>query len=271
MDHQNQIELEKLFNKNETMKRLRREFRIPEIVDHIQEHLLPLDFAIDLLCQMVLHRRAGAGVLVGILGPKHFGLETADLQACSDMLLKAAEADLVDWNDLRQEFILRLDVSEDVIEDLERYQYPLPMVVPPRKVKANTDIGFFTSRGSIILRNNHHDDDVCLDHINRANRVKLSINPDTARMIQNQWRNLDRQKADESAADFQRRVKAFEKYDRSSRDVMEHLFIAGNEFHLTHRYDKRGRTYAQGYHVNTQGNPWNKAVVEFTEKELVNG
>jgi len=38
---------------------------------------------------------------------------------------------------------------------------------------------------------------------------------------------------------------------------------------LTHKYDKRGRCYSQGYHVNPQGNDWNKAVIEFAEKEPV--
>jgi DNA-directed RNA polymerase len=45
--------------------------------------------------------------------------------------------------------------------------------------------------------------------------------------------------------------------------------MLGNEFYLTHRYDKRGRCYAQGYHVNPQGNDWNKAVIELAEKEVV--
>ena len=55
------------------------------------------------------------------------------------------------------------------------------------------------------------------------------------------------------------------------REVMEALFMMGNEFYLTHRYDKRGRCYAQGYHVTTQGNPWNKAVIEFAHEELATG
>ena len=45
--------------------------------------------------------------------------------------------------------------------------------------------------------------------------------------------------------------------------------MAGNHFYLTHRYDKRGRTYAQGYYINPQGNEWNKAVLEFADKEIV--
>ena len=50
---------------------------------------------------------------------------------------------------------------------------------------------------------------------------------------------------------------------------MSILVNAGNRFFLTHAYDKRGRTYAKGYHVNYQGNDWNKATICFAEGEIV--
>jgi DNA-directed RNA polymerase len=43
----------------------------------------------------------------------------------------------------------------------------------------------------------------------------------------------------------------------------------GNEFYLTHRYDKRGRVYCQGYHISYQGNAWNKSVIELADKEII--
>ena len=272
MDNQTQIELEQLYNKNQTLSRLRGEFRIPEVVDRCKATGIPQDFAVDLLSQMVLHKRADAGTLVGLMH-RHFGDGTGqeeDLQDCMDMILKAAQHDFIDWDDLAQQFIIRADVSADVYEDLERYQYPLPMVVPPRELKSNRDTGYLTCKNSVILRpGNHHNDDVCLDHINRVNKTRYRINPDTARMVQNQWKDLDRQKPGETEKDFNQRKKAFERYDRVSRDSMEHLFMQGNEFWMTHKYDKRGRTYAQGHHINPQGNAWNKAVIEMYNQEVV--
>jgi DNA-directed RNA polymerase len=44
----------------------------------------------------------------------------------------------------------------------------------------------------------------------------------------------------------------------------------GNRFWLTHKYDKRGRTYCQGYHVSYQGNDYNKACIEFADGEPLN-
>ncbi len=265
-----QIELEELFAKNHLLPRLRREFQQPELVQHCEDHAIPLGFAVDLLAQMVLHRRATMSMLVGILHP-HFGDSIFDLQACANMIELAADAGLVEFNALSWQFVLRFDVSDAVKTEIERFQYPLPMVVPPQEVETNRDTGYFTIRGSILLKDNHHDDDVCLDHINRVNRVPLVINADTARMVENQWKNLDRPKVGETREDYDARVRAFEKYDRVSREVIEAIYLIDQPFYLTHRYDKRGRCYAQGYHVTTQGNAWNKAMVEFAEREVVMG
>ena len=268
MDIQNQIELEQLYAKNQTMSRLREEFSIPEIKDHLVLNEIPVPFGIDLLAQMVLHKRANMSLLVGTLH-SHFGDDTAALQACADMICKASVADLVDFDEMSNKFVIRIDVPDKVREDLDRFQYPLPMVVEPLEVKTNRDTGYVTLKGSVILGKNHHSDDVCLDHINRVNKIPLAINPDTARMVANQWKNLDKPKEGEEKDEYAKRVKAFEKYDSVSREVMESLYMTEEPIYLTHSFDKRGRCYAQGYHVNPQGSAWNKAVVEFANQELV--
>lgn len=267
-----QMELETLYNKNQLLSRIRQEFLDSEeevgFQAHMKENNIDPDFGIDLLVQVVLHRRTSLPTLVGILR-KHFEPADNASQLAADMLLKAAEADLVDWNANLRQFILKFNISRDVQDEIDRYQFPLPMVIRPRKVQDNRDTGYLLSRGSLILRKNHHDDDICLDHINRMNQVRFSIDGDTAHMIRNQWRNLDRPKDGETKSDYQKRVKAFDKYDRTSKEVITKLLSLGNEFYLTHKYDKRGRTYCQGYHVNYQGTAWNKAVVELADKELI--
>lgn len=276
MDLTDQITLETLFNKNQTMRRLKAEASIPEVEAHCEEHQIPYGFAVDLIAQMCLRKRAPVGVLVGILR-HHFKDNVGDSpnasQACADMLLKAAQTDLVDLGEnLRGdlEFIIALDIEPETKAEMELYQYPLPMVIPPKPVNQNTDTGMFTIKGSIILKNNHHEDDVCLDHINRVNQTAYRINADTVRLVRNSWAGLDHQKADETEAEYKTRVKAFQKYDRVSRDVIDNLVMNEDPFYLTNKYDKRGRTYAQGYHTNPQGNGWNKAVIEFAEAELLN-
>lgn len=263
-----QIETEKLFHKNQLFPRIRAEFEECEFnfTQFMIDNRIDPDFGMDLLVQMALHKRTRLETLVGILR-KHFD---GDCQATADELLKAATVDLVDWHPVKREFIVKFDISPDVQEDLDRYQYPMPMVIPPKELKNNEDTGYYTSKNSVILKDNHHNEDVCLDHLNRMNRVKLRLNQDVAIKIKNSWKGLDKQAEDEDRQEYLKRRKQFEKYDRTAHDVHLHLGIASEgEFYLTHRYDKRGRTYCQGYHVNYQGATWNKAVIEFANSELV--
>ena len=262
-----QVELEQLYNKNQLVSRIRKEFvncKDFSFTDHMIRMGIPIEFGLDVLTQMVLHKRASLPTLAGILR-RHFN----DSQITADMLLKCAMADLVDWDPNTEHFIVKFEVSADVQEELDRFQYPLPMVVEPRKVKKNTDTGYILGGGSLILKHNHHEDDICLDHINRMNRVRFALDHDTAAMIKNRWRNLDRQKPGETKADFDRRRKMFEKYDRTAKDVITALSIHTDSFYLTHKYDKRGRVYCQWYNINYQGAPWNKATIQLADKELV--
>lgn len=264
-----QIELENLFNKNQLIPRIQSVFRDCKDVnfaEHMTLNNIPVDFGMALLVQMVLHKRASLPTMVGVM---YHHLNSA--QATADMLLKAAEADLVDWSPNLHMFVVKFDISDELQEELDRFQYPLPMVVEPMSIHTNRDSGYICNHGSVILRNNHHENDVCLDHLNRLNRIKLTINTTTVLMIQNKWKNLDKPKEGESKQDFDRRRKAFAKYDRTSRDVIKGLMSISDTFYLTHKYDKRGRTYCQGHHVNYQGTPWNKAVVEFHDTEIVTG
>lgn len=263
---QHQMELERLFNKNQLLPRIREEFtncKEFNFVEYIKSKGIPAKFGIECLVQMALHKRADIGIMVGCLQAL-----TTTPQECADLLLKCAEADLIDWSPDLEIFVVKFTISDDVQAELDCFQFPLPMIVEPTYVETNKQNGYLTSKGSIILRNNHHEDDVCLDHINRMNRIKLTINADVAKLVKNKWRNLDKPKQGETKADFDRRRKAFEKYDRTAKDVIGLLQQHCDEFYLTHKYDKRGRTYCQGYHVSYQGAAWNKAVIHFANQEV---
>lgn len=262
-----QMMLEQLYSKNQLLPRLQTEFRSCPDINFEEEFTrlgIPVHFGLDLVVQMALHKRADVPTMVGILY-HHFN----DAQMTADMILKAVDADVVDWDGRKQLLITRFDVAPHVQAELDRFQYPLPMVIPPRPIRDNRSSGYLMNNSSVILKKNHHDDDVCLDHLNTVNQVRLSINLECVAMLHNKWKSLDQRKPTETQDQFILRKKAFLKYDRTAHDVMDLLLEHGNEFYLTHKYDKRGRTYSCGYHVNYQGNPWNKAVIEFADKELV--
>lgn len=262
-----QIEMEKLFDKNQLHKRIKTEFMSADA--DFREKFRGADiepkFGYDLLVQMQLHKRVDLPTLVGLLRKNYQG----NCQLTADAILRAAKADLVDYDPRFDIFIVRKSLTGDVLEEIEMYQYPLPMLVEPKELKDNRDTGYLTRKDSVILKKNHHDEDVCLDVLNKLNRTKLRMNMNIVAFIQNSWRNLDKPKPDETRDDFKKRQRAFAKYDATAKDVAAHLAITGGEFYLTHKYDKRGRIYCQGYHVTYQGNTWNKACIEFAKGETL--
>lgn len=272
MDMDIQIQLEELFYKNQMMRRLRQEVQATEgMAELCQDAGLSEAFVVDLLVQMELHKRADVSTLVGILH-RHFEAEADPFQTCADALAIAVDFGLVDWDSFDRRFVVLTSLDPEIQAEIDQFQYPLPMIVPPKVLEKNTDTGLFSelcAKGSLILKDNHHEDDICLDHLNRVNATPLTVNAEVVRLIQNNWADLDKKREGESDLDLKRRQAAFAKYDRVSRDVIESVVVFDAPIYLTHKYDKRGRTYAQGYHVNPQGNAWNKAVVEFAQKELI--
>ncbi|WP_244832354.1 hypothetical protein [Caballeronia sp. TF1N1] len=261
---EHQLELERLFSKNQLMSRMRHEFSVdPIFIDHAKKHGVPEKFAVDLLVQMALHKRADLPTLVGCM--RH---HCNKAQEVADLLLKCAQIDLVDWSPKWRQFIVKFELSETAQAEIDQFQYPLPMIVEPRELKHNAQGAYLDTDSSVILKDNHHEDDVCLDHLNRMNKVKFTLNFNTAKLIKNQWKRLDKPKEGETREEFDKRKRAFQKYDKTAHQVIDVLVKEGNEFRFTHRYCKRGRTYCQGHHVNYQGTPWNKAVIEFADKEL---
>lgn len=263
-----QHQIEQLTNKNQLMPRLRAYFGAdsqPLIHNTINSIGMPVDFAVEALVQIALHKRMVPESMIGIL-LKH---NPDDAQWVSDSLHVLILTNLIKYDPHKNQLIVVHDIPHQLQRELDCFQYPLPMVCVPNTLKNNRDSGYITSRGSAILRDNHHDEDICLDHLNRMNRVALRINSHTSGMIANRWRNLDKPKEEETQADFMKRKKAFEKFDSTVKYVMNFLYQAGNHFYLTHKYDKRGRSYCQGYHVSYQGAPWNKAVIELATPELI--
>ncbi len=251
-----QKNLEELTGRHELMPTLRAEF------GHLTEDPMKL----DVVCQMYLHKQANVETLVGLFSPK-WGTP----QEVASLLLECVEEDLIDYDMDLQKFIVTWGADPEVEKLLEMYQFPLPMVTEPKKLTNNNQgSGYLTERSNVVLNGSNifKDEDVCLDHINRANKVPLKINLDVITTIQAKFIKPVR-KNDEDWDEYRKRVKQAEKFHKVSMEVMQGLLVLGNKFYLTHKYDRRGRTYAVGYHVNTQGTDYNKAVLEFAKEEVI--
>lgn len=256
-----QTGLEELFSKHQLLAVLREQFH--EMGD--DQLVAEPAMATEALAQIYLHRQADVPTMVGILSPK-FGTP----QEVADKLLLLCEIDYLDFQESSQKFIVKFDVSEDVQEMLDRYQYPLPMVVPPKQVRENWQTGYMTIKGSVVLNGSEYfdDKDMCLDHLNRANSVALNLNMDVVYSEEGKYIRPTRNPG-EDFADFRKRQKQADVFYATSVDVMETINNLSDRLFLTHKFDRRGRCYASGYHVNTQGTDYNKAVLQLANKEVI--
>lgn len=113
---------------------------------------------------------------------------------------------------------------------------------------------------------NQHDGNICLDHINRMNSIPYQLN----KALLSKYEETPTYAFTDKYGNF-----SIEKRDQwitfirnSYRKYIE-ICNKGNVFYLNHNDDKRGRCYAEGYHVNTQGSSFKKAIIQLANEELV--
>jgi hypothetical protein len=179
----------------------------------------------------------------------------------------------------------RIPLSDELIDFIEQSQYLPPMVCEPLPLKCNFDTGYLTHKESLILGSgNHHVGDICLDALNIMNRVPLSLDLDFLCKVEELPSEITVEAMKKNAAkrgkiisDAEAQVKVVQAlenwkgFKKQSYRFYKLMADQGNVFYLTHKVDKRGRAYAQGYHITTQGSSFKKAAVELATQEYVTG
>ena len=159
--------------------------------------------------------------------------------------------------------ISRIPIREEVLRYIENSTFQLPMVCPPEYVDHNRKSGYLTYNESLVLGSgNHHEGDLCLDVINLQNQIALTLDVEFLKQH-------ELQPSFDILTPAQRQQ--WEDFKYTSQHIWLHLFNQGNRFYLTNKVDKRGRLYSIGYHVNTQGNQFQKAMIELADGEVVEG
>ena len=245
------LQLEQLTNKYQLLPYLRNE--VKEIADNTSYSHIDKNILINALAYMLLYKRAEPGMLLGLLYPKF-----RNKNLIINELEKMVKVNLILWDEEGDELITAFNLDTESQERLDKFQYPLPFLVPPKELRKNSDTGFYTSNGSVILKNNFTNDDVNIDHINTINKIEYKINEDVLNHLQNKWNA-------EPMTQAQR--KNFDKYNKIQHSLCEMLIKLGNKFYLTSAYDKRGRCYYRAYYVSPQGNDYSKALVEYFNGE----
>lgn len=201
----------------------------------------------------------------------------------AELIAVLAETDLFDVLKLGKNSSLMVQsqmvLDDQLVEYINNCVYLPPMVCEPQEIRDNHHSGYLTHNDSVILKHyNHHDGDVCLDVINLQNSIPLSLDVEFITTVEETpSKDLDEipgsqfKSARERQIMLQQKLDDWEHFKTQSIKVYALMVGHGNRFWLTHKVDKRGRLYAQGYHINTQGTKYKKAAVELADKEIVTG
>ena len=137
------------------------------------------------------------------------------------------------------------------------------MVCEPLNLENNYSSGYLSHTDSLILGNgNHHDGDICLDVLNLVNKVPMRLDIDFLKTVTEE---------PTFELDTAEKVHQWAQFKKQSTELYVLMAEQGNEFYFTNKVDKRGRIYAQGYHITTQGTAFKKASLELAKEELVGG
>lgn len=254
-----QLELEKLYGKNQQFDKLLEIFKetVLEIIPEEEEYKEFSKLLAKFLTALYITKVVSVTESIKLLGLK-------DLQQTATVVEFAIENDLVD---IERGYIKNIyKIPAEVEKEIEKYQFPLPMLVQPEDVDYHKS-GYLAELKNMPLVTKAQDIkelDLRFDHINRMNSVELVLN--TA--IANKFQFLEpKLQQGQSIIEWKKDVAAYQKYIRNY-GVIENTF-ADTSMYLTHFYDKRGRTYCRGYFVNTQGDDIRKASVSINQFEKI--
>lgn len=180
--------------------------------------------------------------------------------------------------------VSRIPLSEKLVGFILNTRFLPPMLCEPKELHNNRESGYLTFNDSLILGSgNHHEGNLCLDVLNRMNQVKLKLDTDFLCKIEEDpnseftvekikeaaWERGEDISDYEAAERVEQQKENWKNFKKQSYEFYTLIARCGNRFHLTHKVDKRGRIYAQGYHLNTQGTSFKKAVIEFALEEVI--
>lgn len=156
-----------------------------------------------------------------------------------------------------------IPLPDELVRFIENSAFLPPMVCEPLELTHNHSSGYLTHNDSLILGSgNHHDGDICLDVLNTINRVVFKLDTKFLSTVEEE---------PTFELDTQEKVDQWRHYKKQGYHFYELMVRNGNEIRFTNKVDKRGRIYACGYHMNPQGAPFKKAMLELAHEEVCTG
>lgn len=253
-----QLGLESTYNKNQQIPKITQLMKesglVPEPDEDDEESLEQYNMVIRLLTQLAIRKRIPVEVALGIIRG------SSDLETASMIIEYCVESGLVIHRD--DTLIVGVELSNEVEQEIRLHMYPPPLVVEPKKLKNNKDTGYYIGTGSVMTRGSHTPKDVCLDVLNILNSFRYNL--DLGVLGQSsKFKAIIKRKPDQSLQNYNKAVRQWTIFDNETRQLVD-LYYKDKNLWFTHAYDRRGRFYCRGYHLNYQGIEWAKAIVQFT-------
>ena len=225
---------------------------------------------LNILTQTVLIASDYVPVLL-ICSSVSFGLgRYHDIQTCADVLWLINQTDLIlidIVNDTRY-IQSNMELPDELVNRLALMCVLPPMLVKPRTLRHNKSCGYLTiNKDSLILgdKENYHDECISLDVLNTLNSQALCLDLDICYKFQKEFKSEFDKDTDEYLNQRKTYERAKEQFEFFRDKIQDHTI------HFTHKVDKRGRVYSQGYTFNFQGSSYEKACINLKTKEFVEG
>lgn len=237
--------------------------RLSQLKDLCVEELVISVYSVIAMLTMPTQFTAVSASLASKLGlsTKREGIHTM-----AEILAVLCETDAFDITDVfntkgdKDLFIInRLPLSKSLLIWIERASFLPPMVRPPKLVVNNSCSGYLNHNESVILQNkNHHLNPISLDCINTQNQIPLRLDLELLKSLDEVPNKPLLDKDSKSQWDAHRK-----------QSIDMYMLMKDEDLYFSHRYDKRGRMYTQGYHINPQGTAYKKASLSFSIPEPV--
>ena len=210
--------------------------------------------------------------LLSICSSVSFGLgRYHDIQTCADILWLINQTDLIliDISVDNTRYIQsNMELPDELVNRLTIMCVLPPMLVKPRTLRHNKSCGYLTiNKDSLILgdKENYHDECISLDVLNTLNSQALCLDLDICYKFQKEFKSEFDKDTDEYLNQRKTYERAKEQFEFFRDKIQDHTI------HFTHKVDKRGRVYSQGYTFNFQGSSYEKACINLKTKEFVEG
>lgn len=201
--------------------------------------------------------------LIGRIAPDiSYGIEYIDMVRNASDVIEAC--DNIIYSLVQNEHIM---VNSHYVLEPETYEYiglrkfNPPMLVTPKQWESNNEGGYYDNDLHCILGSIHsqHRKPQALDVLNLLQEIEWELDPIIAAIEEVPNKEFKSPESHEQ----------FKKMAMDSKSV--YATYMDKTFYFIWQFDKRGRQYSKGYHINLQASGYKKALLNFARKELITG